>query len=302
MAADGSAAHADALIPPAACILPAVAIHDRDYMRPDPANAWSAPRSATLWILVLQFAAMCAFAAAREATGRRYDVGAEFGRDALAAGRAWTVLTHVFVDRFSIHWAVGAFVWWFFGRMAEEALGRAKFLGFLAAALVAGCAVHIGATFLGAPPRFAPGGVSGLASLTAACLAYSARRDPGRPVFVLFAEIPLRVLALICVAIEAAVAFGFATPGGESVAAIFGAAAYGLAAWKLGLIPDLGSLRGLRSLRGRTQPRNAAARPSATPEQVEARVDALLDKISRSGMSSLTAEEHEYLRQASKRS
>lgn len=284
-----------------------MAIHDRDYMRPDPASAWSAPRSVTVWVLAAQVAGMCALAAGREAAGRSFDLGWAsgahwtFARDAAEAGRVWTVLTHVLVDSFSLRWALDGVMWWFFGRMAEEALGRTKFAGFLAAALVAGCAAHLGASYLGAPPRFAPGGMSGLTALTAACLAYAALRDPGRPVLVLFAEVPLRILALIVVGLEAAVAFGYARSGGESVAAILGAGAYGVAAWKLGLVLDLG---GRRAGKARATAPQAPRTPRDEPDSraaIDARVDALLDKISQSGMASLTPEEHEFLRRASKR-
>jgi hypothetical protein len=108
--------------------------------------------------------------------------------------------------------------------------------------------------------------------------------------------VPVRIVAAVwCGAVVLAV-FGVIDAGGVVLWMHLGAAAWAFVAARAEAAPRTTSWWG-RQVRGRT--RTPAARSG--PDDVQARVDALLDKISRDGIGALTDDERAFLQRASKR-
>lgn len=218
----------------------------------------------------------------------------------VAPGRFWELLWRLVTYGFChstqglMHLAFNMFVLWMFGRAVEPLLGSREFLAFyLAAIVVSGLCHLIVQAFAPVPVLGASGGVMAVVFLTA--MYYP------RMTVLLFFVIPveLRWVAVLYAVIDVA---GFFNPNSTVAhAAHLGGAAFGVAykyyGWRL--MPWISGFRMLmKSRRPSRPPRVRIHRPS--PDEVRARVDDLLDKIHRHGEASLTDEERQFLRDASR--
>ena len=239
---------------------------------------------------------------------------------AIAQGQVWRLLTYAFLhDRqhlFHILFNM-LFVWWF-GRTLESMYGSREFLLFyLTAALVSGAA-FVGLGY--ATSRFNPAmGASGAVMAIMAVYAIHFPRQQILIFFVLPVEIRWVVLAYVIFDLFPVLRELGGQPAGDSVAhaAHLGGLAFGFAYWKFHWrlerlttslrLPKLGRVLGpRRKIRLHRPAAEAAARPVEprppleSREALDARVDAILEKISLQGEGSLTDDERETLKQASR--
>jgi membrane associated rhomboid family serine protease len=227
------------------------------------------------------------------------------------ATRPWTVVTYMFT-----HTGVGHIFWnmlllWFGGRLFEDLLGGRRLLGFYLLGGVAGLALWIG--LVNALPLLH--GTTGILGASAAVLAVFvgiAAYNPGMEVnLMLFGPVKLMYVAAVFVLLDLV---GIGTGDGVAHEAHIGGALMGFVLarqlkrgndWALRLVDALEQplllLRGKRGPRLRVEKRSARsaaasdARYNQPKRDTQARVDAILDKISRSGYDSLTKEEKDFL-------
>jgi len=188
------------------------------------------------------------------------------------------------------------FVLWMFGRSVEPILGSREFLVFYLIGVVISGICHVAIS--GAPVIGASGGVMAVVFLTA-------MHFPRMTVLLMFIlPIELRWLAVLYALIDV---FGVINPGGDHVAHVahLGGAAFGVAykyfGWNLTQKFDAK----LKSFKLKQSARQKNLRVYSEPDsklskaKLDEKVDAILEKISREGESSLTDQERALLKEAS---
>ena len=195
---------------------------------------------------------------------------------------ARTDLGHVLFNMLSLY---------FFGTMLESLIGTRRFLLTYFAAMVAGAIVYL-------VPALVFGGVFDIPVLGAsgACLgivvAMAALRPATRVLFIVF-PLTLRTLALILIAFDVfglLVTIAENASGGVAHLVHLGGVAYGFLAVRTGLIA-LDPVEYMERRRAVKEVEQAATD--------EVRMDQLLEKIHREGMSSLSRSEKEFLKRMS---
>jgi membrane associated rhomboid family serine protease len=230
--------------------------------------------------------------------------------DKVLHGEVWRLLTAAFLHSTNDIWHIVfnmLFLWWF-GSELEELYGWREFLAFYLTAAVVGSIAYVLGSQMGAQV----GNALGASGAVTAVLVLAAIHYPSRIIY-LFMLLPVPIWAFV-VFMVARDAFDFLgrTATNVGVAAHLGGAAFGFLYYKLhwrltNLIPDLRAWK-----RRRGQPRLRVYREEETPtpvsvtsahhaedEQLEAKMDAILEKISRSGKESLTESENQFLLRAS---
>lgn len=273
---------------------------DRQYMRGRDGPGLIEPaarRSPLTWIVG---ACVLGFLVIGAAAGwGRTDLAspAVFSLGALREGRWWTPVTALLVERGAWSLLFSMLALWFFGRMVEDWTGSRGFCAFLALAHLAGLAVHAAADASGSP-RGMTFPVAGTSGIALACLVFAAFREPRRTVMLWFLPVPIWALAAVYTTVCALGALRIAGDVQPNLWMQLGGAAYGAAAHRFGV--TLGFVRPRpRAAQAPGPTRAGPAAPSRT-KPVQDRVDALLEKIAATGMSSLTDEERAFLRDASK--
>ena len=202
---------------------------------------------------------------------------------------------------------------WFFGREVEEVMGRAEFLRFYCVAIIMAGIAWVVTERFAAPGSTAPlvGASGGVMAVLAVFIWYF----PNQTVYIYgVLPVPVWALGVLYLAFDFSGALGLKQPGAADtrlivahVAHLAGAAFGLLYAWRGWSLEELTSLPE-RLLRRR--PAMRVVRPeddTATRHEAEddaalhEAVDRILAKISRSGESSLTADERETLTRASRR-
>ena len=229
-------------------------------------------------------------------------------------GQVWRLLTHFFLHDVNSLWHIlfnMLFLWWF-GSDVEDLYGPREFLAiYLVGGLTSGVVFVL--TDLLAGGYSSALGASGAVT---AVLVIFALHYPTRIIYVMwFLPVPIWLFVVFTVLMDAfTLVGGFHT--GVAVAGHLGGAAFGFAYYKLhwrlsGLWPNFKNWRRWRSrprLRVyREEPptpvRVAASAPPPAPsledEHLEAKMDAVLEKILREGKDSLTEGEKEILNKAS---
>ena len=229
-------------------------------------------------------------------------------------GQIWRLLTYAFLhdpNSQGIPWHIVLnmlFLWWF-GRDVEDLYGPREFLSiYLVSALVGGLAFVV--THLG--PELMQQACLGASGAVVAVMVLCALHYPSRLIYLFFfLPIPIWLFVIFEVAQDA---FGFltGTAGRTAVTVHLGGAAFAFVYYKMhwrlvGLLPSLRQWQ-----RQRSRPRlrvyheeHAAPPPVSAPaaadvdEQLEAKVDAVLEKVARYGQSTLTESERQILMRAS---
>lgn len=214
-------------------------------------------------------------------------------RDVLEGWKLWQIVTATFLHHDLFHLLFNALNLYFFGRMVEERLGTRKFLLFCLGAAVSasfGYLLWSLAQRSVIPMVGASGAVMGL--LIAAALWY-----PQLTVVFFVFPMPLWVLAAILVGMDLLMAFG-GSPDIAHTAHLAGALFGWIWVRHAGLFDPLTRVfrRATESRRRRQDLRRAAEE-----QHLRGRVDAILDKVNREGMSALTEEERRFLKEASGR-
>jgi len=199
---------------------------------------------------------------------------------------------------------------WWFARDVEVIYGSWEFLAFYLLAAVLGGVAYTAASLAG----FGSGQALGASGAVTAALVVSACHFPHHQIMVMFI-LPMRIwmYVVIMVAMDS---FGMLSGNdrGVAVAAHLGGAAFGFIYYKLQwrILSFFSWLRFLRVSRPRprlrvyreepAEPVRAVKAPAVAgdvDEHMEAKLDALLEKVARHGKSSLTESENQFLLRAS---
>lgn len=207
----------------------------------------------------------------------------------------WQLVTYGFLhDPMGVgHILMNMLTLYFFGTMLELAVGTRRFTLTYFAALVAGAAVFL-------VPALVFGGAwsSSVHGASGACMGVmiaAAALRPRATVYFLFIPLTLRTLALILVGMDL---FNFmatiAMNASDGVAHLvhLGGAAYGFVAVRTGLI-SIDPVEYIERRRAVAEVERAASD--------EQRMDQLLEKIHREGMTSLSSSERDFLKRMSAR-
>ncbi|MDB5310362.1 MAG: hypothetical protein JWO38_4564 [Gemmataceae bacterium] len=305
-------------------------IHDRDYYRESTGGMFDtwARQGVTVWLIVITCAVFVAqvVTVTRDGPGPRSFAGSavgEFGMyDAvrILGGEVWRLVTPIFLHAGLWHLAFNMFVLYWAGSRVEELYGGREFLLFyLAGGLIAN-AFNLLLYTAGLVHPVPALGASG--AVTAVLVLYACHDPYHQVLMFLVVPVPLWFLAVFYVGLDTLGALGFGDRGTGYVVHLGGAMfgfLYYRSGWRLSaLIPGLPSTtrrRAVPNLRvvspdphevddDRAEPISAAIEAPAraggvADEQFEAKVDRVLEKVSRHGQESLTAEERELLFRAS---
>jgi membrane associated rhomboid family serine protease len=236
-------------------------------------------------------------------------------------GQVWRLVTYAFMHDTHSLWHIVfnmLFLWWF-GKEVEDLYGSREFLAFyLVSAVLSGLAFVVaglaGWTGGGRPPglEWIPTCIGASGAVTAVMVLY-ALHYPTAVINIWFVfPIPIWVFVLFQVGKDLLTFLG-GQPTGTAVSVHLGGAAFAFAYYKLHwrvlyLVPNLGQWR-----RQLTRPRLRVYREeqvsAETPvpvsggpdvdEHLEAKVDAVLEKVARHGQASLTENERQILMRAS---
>lgn len=231
------------------------------------------------------------------------------------AGQVWRLLTGAFLhSEFSLwHILFNMLALWWFGTDVEDLYGHFEFLAFYLASAVAGNIAFVVAHLTHLQAATQAVGASGAVT---AVLLLCAMHFPTRVVLVgFFLPVPIWLFVIFSVARDLFGLLGGGAGSNVGFSAHLGGAAFGFVYYKmhwrlLNLWPDFSSWKRTRS-RSRLRiyreddepdtPVHAVAAPANVDEQLEARMDAVLQKVSDHGLESLTAQERSILLQASER-
>jgi membrane associated rhomboid family serine protease len=298
-------------------------IYDRDYYRRDgPSFLGSFVEKGTIckWLIglnvvlfVLQYATLTG---PDPAQGPADSPVAEFllvRADGVLHGEIWRLLTYSFLHAGLLHIFFNMLLLWWFGNEIEDLLGPREFLTFYLLSAVLGGAVYVLTTLH--DPSMKCVGASGAVT---AIMVLFACHYPRRTVL-LFFVIPVPVWALVVFAVVMDL-FGFLRNNRENIAVQvhLAGAAFALAYYKF-QFRLTGWLPAWQRWKRRQQParlrvyhpeEEPGPSPVAVPvpsnattsfeeEQLEAKMDAVLEKISRVGKENLTDSERQVLLRAS---
>ncbi len=235
-------------------------------------------------------------------------------------GQIWRLLTYAFLhstDGFPLHILFNMLFLWWFGNEVEDLYGPKEFLAFyLASAFLGGVAFQLCAMLTGHPSSVL--GASG--AMTAIMVLY-AFHYPARIIYIWWVPMPIWLFVGFQVLRDV---FGFLGSSQDDASGIrtafnvhLAGAAFAFAYYKLhwrvmNWVPDLSAWR-RNQTRRRTKlrvyreeepvrtPVAVAAPPQSVDldEQLEAKLDAVLQKVSQSGRDSLTESERQILVRAS---
>lgn len=306
---------------------------DRDYYRDDEPTWWArSARTRVTYALMLLLGVVfvAQVLGSNPARGRPDTIlaVASFQADAITSGQVWRVLTTHLVHSRDALLLVGMTIWavYFFGHRVETALGSPEFIAFLFSAALIGSLGQLAAVLLAGQPDAVTYGSGPV--LTAMLVLFIVKFPHLETVVII--TMPAWVLAGIVIAFELLGEFGggFARSG---LGAYLAAAAFALLYSRVPTpLTELFRLRpratrpaprATRLKLFRTPPDSTAdladdrtARdildafaPSSSPraaapaldEHLEAKLDEVLEKVSRSGRASLTGEEESILNRAS---
>lgn len=235
--------------------------------------------------------------------------------DRVLHGEIWRLVTCAFLHSESsvFHIIINMLFLWWFGSDVEDLYGPREFLTFYLTAAAAGSVAFVLGSLAGVPGDKALGASGAVTAVMVLC----ALHYPTRVIYVFFfLPLPIWIFVLFLVALDV---FGILGAGGPGQNVAFsghlGGAAFAFAYYKFhwrltSMLPDLRAW-----FRQRSRPRLKVYREDADPrakvtvtaprtgrevdEHLEAKVDAVLEKVARLGKDSLTESEKELLLRAS---
>lgn len=223
-----------------------------------------------------------------------------------AISRPWTFFSYMFLHVGLLHLAFNLLMLFFFGPAVEERMGGSAFITYYAiCGLGAAIFSFVIALFVPVAPFVgASGAVFGVA------LAF-ALSWPDAPIFVfpLPVPIPAKWLVIALATIDLALAISGARDGVAHLAHL-GGFLFGFLYWRAAGLwsrPEMQRFerrslaRALSSKRGGKGSEDSSQKPSPEDRNRTAEVDRLLDKISASGIDSLTEEERRFLDEISRK-
>jgi membrane associated rhomboid family serine protease len=277
-------------------------IENRDYVRKDPRGGfdWGAsPNPAVQAILALTIAGWVLQLALRQ----DFEFWLKLRPlQALDFFRPWQVVTYGFLHdvRDPLHILCNMIGLWMFGKWMEDEKGSREFSVFYVTALVMGAIGHLTVSWFGRPAS-----ALGASGAIMAIIGWAAVTYPRRQILVMFViPLELRFAAILFIALDAMGAGANISHGAHLGGIAFGLA-YAWFGWRLTGWTGLSSGWSARSMRRRLrrQPPLKVFTPEAEPPrsespseaELQARVDAILAKVSVEGEASLTTEERSVL-------
>ena len=222
-----------------------------------------------------------------------------FSTNHLLRGWIWTPVTYVLVNPPNLFFLLTSYLLWSFGESIERHLGRWSFVKLVASLVLVSPLLLCVLSLLG--PRDWP--AIGMGQLEFGVFLAFAALYPTAQVSIIILTLEVRVLATAIVAVDVLMCLaGHDWPGLFLLAGQV-ATAVGYIRYEQGRL-QLPSLRfwpkkaRLKPV-CRPQPGPSINRPASPSKPVEEDVDAILEKISRHGLSSLTASERSALEKAS---
>jgi len=231
-------------------------------------------------------------------------------------GQVWRLLTYAFLHEPNIwqHIVFNMLFLYWFGKDVEDLYGPREFLAFYLTSAAVGGVVFL----VAAMAANEPGRCLGASGAVTAVMVLCALHFPNRVILLFFIlPVPIWLFVIFNVAQDAFYFVGgFKT--GTAVAVHLGGAAFAYGYYKMqwrlvGILPSLRSWK-VRGARPRLrvyhaaedadtgEPAHVAAPPHAQgdiDEQLEAKLDAVLEKVARSGQASLSESEKQILLRAS---
>lgn len=297
-------------------------IQDRDYYRDGSRglfDSW-ARQGVTVWLIAITcgvFFGQCV--SGRPEASPLVRAGA-FWSPAVLDGEVWRLVTPLFLHGGIWHLFANMLVLYFLGSRLEELYGHREFLAIYLVSGIFASAVKLGLEAVGVGLPVPSLGASGAVSALVVIFAFHYPREQILVFFVL--PMPMWVAAALFVSLDALGALGVGRPGIGYIVHLAGAL-FGFLYYQTGFrFGDLLSRRD-RSSRPRARPQlrvlsvdpdeetpepvGAAVESPPRPkesgepvdEQLEARLDQVLAKVSKYGQESLTPEEREILFKAS---
>jgi membrane associated rhomboid family serine protease len=292
-------------------------IQDRDYYREGSSrffDSWGR-QGTTVWLIVITsvvFFVECF--SAPPINSPLVEVG-HYSYDKIVAGEVWRLLTPIFLHAGIFHLFFNMLVLYWAGSWLEDIYGSREFLAFyLIGGVFASCVQTVVQASGVAVVR--PGiGASGAVTATLVLFAF---HFPWQRIYVWFIfPMPVWVVVVVYVILDGLGAVG-AGPGGIGYIAHLGGALFGAIYYQTGIRFTLIFSRSPHAAR-RVRPRlrvipppkredvrepvgaavESGPRPKEAREELDAKVDAVLAKVSKHGQESLTAEEREILFKAS---
>lgn len=237
----------------------------------------------------------------------------EFNFKAVMHGQVWRLLTYAFLHSTNDIWHIvfNMLLFWMVGRELEDLYGPAEFLAFYVVGALAG---GLGQFLTDWTGLTVGGPMIGASGAVTACMVLFAMHFPKRVFyFMLVIPMPVIVLVVLYVGIDA-LGLVSGQNRGVAVACHLGGALFGFLYYKLGWrlarfqfsLPKWKTLTRrqprLRVFRGETdeEPVSVSAGSRGSPDsELEAELDAVLEKVSRYGQSSLNDREQKILQRAS---
>ncbi|HEY1188367.1 MAG TPA: rhomboid family intramembrane serine protease [Gemmata sp.] len=295
-------------------------IQDRDYYREGPSFLDRvSQQGATVWLIAITVGVFFGQVLSQPVRG---GVGSspltEFGScvpEQVLAGEVWRLLTavflhgslwHLFFNMLVLHWAGGQF---------EEARGSRELLLFYLLGGVFANVVYVVAQLNGALGGGQVGAIGASGAVGAAMVVFACYHPHAQLRLYLIIPMPAWLLAILFVGMNSVMGFGN-VGGGVAYFAHLGGAAFGFLYYQTGvrfstMFRSSDRVRARPKLRiispppeERAEPVGAAVEAPPRPakpadEQLEAKLDVILEKVSRYGRESLTPEEREILLRAS---
>ena len=239
------------------------------------------------------------------------DAARTFAFDPLEAlSRPWTAVTYMFLHAGVLHLAFNLLALYIFGPPVEERLGGRAFIGFYLASGLGGALLSYALMLL---PRVGP--IVGASAAVYGVMLAFAWYWPDEPIYVFPLPEPVAAKWLVVFAVLLSLVLALIPglqPGVAHVAHLGGFATAFLwlraDAWRLARAerrlrasPERGVLvhpAALTARRGSNETPKAQAR---SPERSHAEIDRVLDKISASGLASLTPAERRFLAEMSRK-
>src|SRR6266851_2213263 len=226
-------------------------------------------------------------------------------------GQVWRLLTHAFMHASIMHILFNMLFLWWFGTDVEDLYGPVEFLWFYLTAAVVGGLAFVAAWAAGwGNARYAVGASGAVTAVVVVC----ARHYPTRIIWI-FGMVPMPIwLFVLFMVFKDGVTFISGAPTTTGVSAHLGGAFFGFAYyqfhWRLSNIFSGFKTMQRRKPRARLrvyreeEDREPVALPApaaadSSVEQLEAKLDAILEKVARSGQASLTDSERQILLRAS---
>ena len=288
-------------------------IQDRDYYREGPSFLDRVgEQGATVWLIAITCGVFFGQMLTGVARSPLVQLGA-YDPARILEGEVWRLFTPIFLHAGIGHLIFNMLALFFAGRMVEQVRGAREFVCFYLAAGVFANLVYLALQVTGLIPLTRAYGASGA---VVAVLVLYACHFPRQKVLLFFVlPMPAWGMVVLFVAVDMFGAFGV-NPWGANIAFVvhLGGALFGLlyfqSGWRFTRLFARGPamrvrprLRVIAPPDDTPQPVGAsveAARPEKpADEQFEARVDAVLEKVSKYGKESLTADEREILVKAS---